>query len=142
MDTGCARFHFPLTRRGNPMRRFIASMLATLVISGFGATVRADADKDAMAILDKAIKALGREEKLGSAKVITWKGKGTINIMGNDNRFTGQVTIQGLDHFRNQFESDNFKGAIVVNGDKGWRKFGDMGGELEKDMLANEKRNV
>jgi hypothetical protein len=124
------------------MKWFIATGFVALVLGFFGSPVRADADKDAKAILDKAIKALGGEEKLSTAKAVTWKIKGTVTFMGNDNMYTGQVTIQGLDHYRNEFEGDNFKGVFVVNGDKGWRKFGDMGAELDKDALANEKRQA
>jgi hypothetical protein len=76
------------------------------------------------------------------AKAFTWKSKGTFSFGGNDSNFTGQTTAQGLDHYRAEFEGDFGKGVVVLNGDKGWRKFGDMGGEFDKDALANEKRNM
>jgi hypothetical protein len=125
------------------MRRCIAFGFVTLVVCSFGILVRADADKDAEAILDKAIKALGGEEKLGAAKAITWKSKGTISFGGNDNEFATQTTAQGLDHYRGEFEG-NFggnmvKGVTVLSGDKGWRKVGDMATDVD---VANEKRNV
>src|SRR4029450_3946468 len=85
-------------------------------------------------------------EKLGAIKAATWKIKGKINFGGNENEFNSAVTVQGLDHYRSEFESqfgDNkFKGVTVVSGDKGWRKFADNSMMLEKDGLANEKRNV
>ena len=46
----------------------------------------------------------------------------------NDNEFTGQSTAQGLDRYRAEFEGEfngnSVKGVTVVDGDKGWRKFG------------------
>src|SRR5262249_13943014 len=65
---------------------------------------------------------------------------------GNDSNFNSQVTVEGLDHIRSEFEGEfggmAVKGALVLNGDKGWRKFGDMTMELDKDTVASEKRNL
>ena len=55
------------------MRRFIGAILVTVVASGLNGSARADDAKDPQAILDKAIKALGGEEKLGKIKAVTWK---------------------------------------------------------------------
>jgi hypothetical protein len=120
-------------------------MLAALVLTGVSSLVRAD-DKDTQSILDKAMKALGGEEKLAAVKAATWKGKGKISFGGNDNEFSSQATVEGLDHFRQEFEGEfggnPVKGVTVLAGDKGWRKFGDMNMELDKDGIANEKRAV
>jgi len=128
------------------MKRFLGAMLVTILVSGLGNLGWAGGDKDAQAVLDKGIAALGGAEKLGAVKAATWKAKGKINFGGNENEFNSAVTVQGLDHYRSEFESqfgDNkFKGVTVVSGDKGWRKFADNSMMLEKDGLANEKRNV
>jgi hypothetical protein len=128
------------------MQRFLGAVLAaTIVVLGPAALVRA-ADPDPGAVLDKAIKALGGEEMLKKAETATWKSKGTLTFNGNDNAFTVQSTTQGLDHYRSVFEGqfgDNeIKAVAVVNGTKGWRKFGDNNMEMGDDELANEKRNV
>jgi hypothetical protein len=127
------------------MRRFIGAAVATLLLAGLGATARAD-DKDTKAILDKAIKALGGEDKLGGVKAATWKAKGTISFGGNESSFTSTTTLQGLDHYRSEFEGEfggnAVKGVVVLDGDKGWRRFGDNQMALDKDGLANEKRSV
>jgi hypothetical protein len=106
---------------------------------------RAD-DKDPKAILDKAIKALGGEENLAKVKSATWKAKGKISFGGTDNEFSSTATAEGLDHLRSEFEGEfggnKVKGVTVLNGDMGWRKFGDMGMELDKDGVANEKRTL
>jgi hypothetical protein len=127
------------------MTRFLGAVLATTLLSAPGGLARAD-DKDTKAILDKAIKAAGGEAKLGKLEAFTWKTKGTITINDTDNPYTSQATVQGLDRFRSEFDAelggDKIKGATVLNKTKGWRKFGDMGGEMDKDALANEKRSV
>jgi hypothetical protein len=123
------------------MKRFLGAALVTVFVATLCRSAPAD-DQDAKAILDKAIKALGGEDRLAKAEAFTWKGKSAINFNGNENEFDGQVTIQGLDHYRNEFGNDQFKGVIVLSGDKGWRKFGDNGGEMEGEAAANEKRNV
>jgi hypothetical protein len=60
--------------------------------------------------------------------------------------FTAQTTVQGLDHYRGEFESEfggmKIKAVSVLSGDKGWSKFGPMNKELEDEALANEKRKL
>src|SRR5262249_14693653 len=122
------------------------ALLSTLLVLALGARARAEGEQDAKAIVDKGIKALGGEEKLAQLKAATWKSKGTVNLGGNDSAFTAEATMQGLDKYRGQFEGEfmgnKIKGVMVVNGDKGWGKFGDMDVELNKDQLANERHNV
>jgi hypothetical protein len=129
------------------MMRFLGAVLATLLVCVCAAagSVRAD-DKDPQPILDKAIKALGGEEKLKKAEIATWKSKGTVTINGDDNKISIQATVQGLDHYRSEFGGEfggnEVKGVAVVNGNKGWRKFGDNSMEMDDDALANEKRAI
>jgi hypothetical protein len=125
------------------MCRLVAAL--PLIILSLGASALG-AEGDAAAIVEKGIQALGGKEKLGQAKVITWKAKGTIKFGDNESEFTSQTTVQGLDRSRGEFEGDfngnKFKGITVIAGDKGWRKFGDMSSEIDGDGLANEKRNL
>jgi hypothetical protein len=127
------------------MKRFLGALFVTIFVLGLGSTSRAD-DADATAILDKAMKALGGADKLSKIEAATWKGKGKITFGDNENEFSGQSTMQGLDHFRSEFEGEfngnTVKGVTVLNGDKGWRRFGDMPMELDQDALANVKRTV
>jgi hypothetical protein len=128
------------------MQRFIGAVLATVLAASLGSPARADDDKDTKAVLDKAIKALGGEENLAKAGTSTWKSKGKLIFGGNENPFTSDTTVQGIDHFRNEFEGEfggnKVKGVVVLAGDKGWRQFGDNNMELDKGGLANEKRTV
>jgi hypothetical protein len=52
------------------------------------------------------------------------------------------VTIKGLDQYRREFGNDQFNAVVVVDGAKGWRRFGENANELEGDGLANEKRAI
>jgi hypothetical protein len=127
------------------MRQFLGAVLGTFLVFSLGMAARAQ-DKNATAILDKAIKALGGEEKLSKVKAFTWKGKGKISFGGTDNTITAQVTVQDLDHYRQEFEGEfmgnKVQGVVVLAGDKGWRHFGDMNTELDKEGVANQKRVV
>ncbi len=128
------------------MTRTIVALLAMAFVSVWSSPGRAAEATDTDAILNKAIKALGGEEKLSKAKNASWKAKGTVSFGGNNNEVTTETTVQGLDHARREFEGDfngnKFKVITVVAGDKGWRKFGDNQMELDKDALANEKRAI
>ncbi len=123
------------------MKRFLVATLMTLFVLAQSSPIRAD-EKDAKAVLDKAIKAIGGEEKLAKVGAFTYKSRGVITFNDNDNAFESQVTIQGLDHHRNDFGNDQFKGVIILNGDKGWRKFGDNLMPLDDFGVAREKRTT
>jgi serine/threonine protein kinase len=101
---------------------------------------------DAAAILDRAINALGGEELLAKAAFASWKSKGTFTFMGNDSAFTNQQTVQGLDHYRQEFEGEfggtQIKGLIIVTGDKGWRKNGDNVEDMDGDAIMTQKRII
>jgi hypothetical protein len=128
------------------MARCIGAVLVAAFAAGLVGPARAEGEQDAKAILDKAIKALGGEDKLSQLKAYAIKGKGTISIGGDDNPFTSQATVQGLDHIRSEFEGEfggnKIKGITVLAGDKGWRKFGDMDLDMDKEAIANEKRSL
>jgi hypothetical protein len=121
-------------------------LVVTFIGLGLGGSAFADGDKDSLAILDKAIKALGGEEKLSGIQAATWKAKGTRSFGGKESEFTSQSTVQGFDHYRREMESEfngnPFKFVMVLNGDKAWRKFGDNNKELDSDAVAAEKRSM
>jgi hypothetical protein len=127
------------------MKPFLRAALAIFFVAATGGPARAD-DKDPLAILDKAIKAAGGEEKLRRLDAMTWKTKASIIINGDSNDITLNSTVQGLDRYRTEFEGkfqDNpFKGIVVLNGNKGWRKFGDEAMDMDEDAVANEKRMI
>jgi hypothetical protein len=99
-------------------------------------------DPSANAVLDKAIAALGGQEKLAKAAVYSWKAKGKVHADGADRPFDSQVTVNGLDQFRREFAFARFNGLLVINGDKGWRRARGNVLELDQTALAYEKRNA
>src|SRR5689334_13594906 len=123
--------------------KWLLSATIVVVLMGCGS---ANADESAArAILDKAIKAIGGEEKLSRIKAFTVKGKGTIVFDGDDVPFTFQTTARGIEQYRSTYEGmaggEDFTGATVIDRDKGWRKHNDQIEKLEGEELANEKRN-
>src|SRR5438105_2103678 len=126
------------------MTKRIGPVLALALVFGLSGPVRAAddkdvkpvLDKDVAAILDKAIKALGGEEPLGKIKMASWKAKTKTTFMGNESDGSSLAIMQGLDHFRQEFEGDfngnKFKAVTVLDGDKGVRKFGDNRTDLDK----------
>ncbi len=123
------------------MRRKVIPLVAAAFYLVSGSLVRAD-DPAAAAILEKAIKALGGEEKLSKAQAISWKAKGKITFQGNENDFDSQVTMQGLDHLRREFGTEQFRVISVVNGDKGWRRARNENRQIEGEGLAAEKQAI
>jgi outer membrane lipoprotein-sorting protein len=123
------------------MTRLLGAALTTAFVFAISGAARAD-DADAKPIIDKAIKALGGEEKLNKVESFSWKSKGTINFNGNENETNGLFTAKGLTHYRRESSNDQFHIVVVLAGDKGWRKFGDDPMELDESGMANEKRNL
>ncbi|MGO9599896.1 MAG: hypothetical protein ACLP7Q_18050 [Isosphaeraceae bacterium] len=127
------------------MRRATGSLFLAATVSLAAMPVRGD-EAQAKAILDKAIKALGGQEKLSKAEAATWKAKAKITIEGNDSEVSTEATVQGLDHFHSVFEGDlggnKVKGESVLSGEKGWRKVGGQILEMEPEQIKNEKRMV
>jgi hypothetical protein len=112
---------------------------------GLAGVSRAE-DKVAMAVLDRAIKALGGEEALARADVVSWKSKGKIYLEGTPNRFTLRTTFKGLDRHRSVFVGD-FDGSevelvTVLDGEKGWRRFNGKTLNLTEHELAGERQNA
>jgi len=122
-----------------------ASAASALLLLGAAGSSRAD-DAKAVEIIDKAVKALGGEEKLSKIRAASWKSEGKVIINGSDNKFATGVTFQGDDRLRVEFEGDfggnTIKGATVLAGDKGWRRINDNQQELDENDVKREKRTL
>lgn len=125
------------------MRGVLRTMVFMFLACGLSAA--ASAADEAKTIVEKAIQAMGGEAKFAAAKAFTWKTKGKLRFGENESEFTAETTFAGLDRYRQEFSGDfggnAFKAVVVLNGDRAWRKFGDMAMEITGDELANEKRN-
>jgi hypothetical protein len=99
---------------------------------------------DPKAVIDKAINALGGETALGKIKAASWKSKGTISFGNNESEVSNTMTMQGMDHFRQEFEGqfggNAVKGVTLLAGDKGSRKFGDNANDMDKAGVENQKQ--
>jgi hypothetical protein len=115
-------------------------LVTTLSFAGLG-PARAD-DKDAKAILENAIKALGGDEKLTKASAHSWKGMGKWHVGAEERDLESHVTANGLEHFRREFTLPQFSGIVVIAGEKGWRKGRNGITELDAAALADQKRWV
>jgi hypothetical protein len=103
-------------------------------------------EQEARAVIDKAITALGGQEKLSKIRAFSVTGKGTVVLAGQDVPFTFRITAQGIERYRSSYEAEfdgqTFKGVTVLDGEKGWRKSEEETKRLDADELANEKRNA
>jgi hypothetical protein len=129
------------------MNRFLAIAFAVLLAQAVPTLASALGDeKDATPILDRAIKALGGEEKLAKASNFSSKAKGTSLIGGIMSPIKVTTTIQGLDRIRqeHEFESDGkpLKSLAIVNGSKGWLKLGDEIMDLGDEDIADGKQGA
>jgi len=115
------------------MKRFhIAFFLAVNLLAPVS-NVTAD-DKDVAAILDKAMKALGGEDKLSKIEAVTWKTTGWMNMLfqGAEHfKCTGELTIAGLDRSRSELimldpGGDKLRIRSILNGDNAWLSWGDV----------------
>jgi hypothetical protein len=121
--------------RGGLMKRAHAAVIAVAVLAVTCGSARAD-DPKAKAILDRAIKALGGEEKLAKIDAFSWKAKLTYGPAGQE--MDAEVIFKGLDHMRRAYGVN----LVVLAGDKGWRKVRDSTKELSDESVAYEKRFI
>src|SRR5437660_633980 len=117
--------------------RVSVSLLCGIVVLVVSAT-RADDSADARAIIDKAIKASGGEEKLAKYKAETFKEKGTYYGMGNGQPYQGTYQVQLPDQFKMEIAGVFI---LVVDGDKGWMKANGNTMDLTKEQLAEHKNS-
>jgi hypothetical protein len=116
------------------MRIILCSFVSICFLVCIGVT-RADDQKDARAIIDKAIKVSGGEKRLSQVKAETWEEKGTYYGMGDGLPYIGKYAAQWPDKFRMEIK-DVF--TIVLNGDKGWvSSFGNVE-QMSKEQLAEQ----
>jgi hypothetical protein len=129
------------------MRTLLGGLLAVSLLA-LGANLGRTDDADTVkAVLDKAIKAIGGEEKLTKLQALTLKGKGTFHEEGRQMPFTGVWQTQGIDKSRSSSTVD-VKGiknteVRILNGNKGWSKSNDDKAEDFSDAdLTEEKESA
>ena len=107
--------------------------------------VRAEGDPT-KAILDRAVKALGGENKLAAAGGLTWKVSGSLEIEGMRIDLSGDWSAQGLDRYRWDAQASVMgrteNATVVAVGGKVWARDGrdrvmDAPKEIVPMLLAN-----
>ena len=114
------------------MRRFLGTAIAAVFYLVSDSFVQAE-DPAAAAVLDKAIKALGGQEKLAKAEALSWRAKWK---QGGIKNYESRATVQGLDHRRIEIGNDQLHIIQVVSGDKGWARHADVTRKLVGEQLA------
>ncbi|HTU92158.1 MAG TPA: hypothetical protein VMF69_18900 [Gemmataceae bacterium] len=108
--------------------------------------VQADEDAKLREVVDRAIKAHGGIDNLTKLKASTSKQKGKFHGLGDALDYTSEEAIQLPDRFRVEVHSkagdQEFTFIQVINGNKGWMKFGDKTNELDKEALAEAKEQM
>src|SRR5688572_20657703 len=104
-------------------RNVLPAMVLAVAVGCSGRSGVTDKD-DARAIIEKAIKAQGGEEKLAPFKAGRWKGKGTMTMQGRTIPVTMELVYELPDKYKSnmQFEVQGRKIEVlqVMEGEKGW----------------------
>jgi hypothetical protein len=128
------------------MSQFRFAVLAVGFVVAGAVPARADDAADAKAIIEKAVKAHGGQEKLDKLPAHIIKFKGTSHATGEGVAVTGEVSSQGADKLRIDIEVDvngqKFPVVILFVGDKGWTKLGKDTTEFDKDQVAESKEQA
>lgn len=126
--------------------RKIVGVLSVLALLAFIIPVRADEDAQVREIIARAIKAEGGSDNLKKFKGSVAKSKGKFYGFGDGVEYTGETSLQLPNRQRIEIASkiggQDFKFTQVVDGDKGWRKFGDKTEEMTKEMLEEAKEEM
>jgi len=115
------------------MKALIGALAIAALLVSAGASRAAD---EPAALVDKAIKAQGREELLAKTKLEQWKAKGTLHAFGMKSPYVGDYAFASPDKFRFDITAD-FGGqkntfTAATDGTTNWEKSGDMVREMEK----------
>jgi hypothetical protein len=115
------------------MRRFHSVFVVAVVLLAPASIATAD-DREVAAIFNKAMKALGGEDKLSKIEAVTWKTTGWMNMLfqGPEHfKCTGELTIAGLDRSTSELimldsGGDKLRIRSILNGDNAWVSWRDV----------------
>jgi hypothetical protein len=116
------------------------AIVGTLLVLGLVGIGRADEGKDARALLDRAIKAMGGEKVLAAEGSLAGKSKGNVVVNNVKMPASNEWTVQGTDRLKWTTEvTINDKPVNITLGldrGKGWLQAGDAkAGDFPKDYL-------
>jgi hypothetical protein len=115
-----------------------SSFLPLTMLFLIGTIVRADDAADAKAIVEKGIKASGRQQG-DKAIAMTWKDKGKFTAAGMAMPYNGEWAFQGPDKYRfvvtAEVEGMNLTFTAIANGAKAWESALGMTQEMTGEKL-------
>ena len=123
------------------MNRRAFGLLATVFSCGFAGAARAE-DVAARAILDKAIKAMGGEDKLNKISSFSWTSTSVAKIGGKPIEMSAVFTFDGLTRVRREFRMGAAPRLTILDRDKGWYVFRREYRQMDGDAVSREKRNI
>jgi hypothetical protein len=125
------------------MRRISCMLVASCLYLGLVLVSRAGQDREADAILDKALKAHLGNAKKDSSIGYKGKNKGTLYILGMEIEFTQEITLHIPKRFKEEMEmtimGQNVKVKTVFDGKNGWIKANDKDIKVSDEILAEFK---
>jgi hypothetical protein len=128
------------------MRKILALAVLGCLLPGAGRAPAADKD-DAVAILDKAIKAQGGAEALAKTAQLIRKGSGTLTLFDTDLAFTDELVVQRPDRLRFTLDvvgadKQKTRAVLVLNKNKGWQENGGVAMELSEARVSELKEEA
>jgi hypothetical protein len=117
---------------GNAMRKSVAILLVAGVLVSARNISRADDQTGARAIVAKAIRMVGGEEKLARYQAQTWRERATYFGMGAPEHSEATYAAQWPDKLKVEIAGEF---TMVVNGDKGWVRTAGKTRDMSKEEL-------
>jgi hypothetical protein len=123
------------------MRCLAISLLLTIP-----ATIQADGSAQALAILNRALRAIGADSRSARLPAATWKVHVTLHGIGDPIVYDGEWAVRPPEKARismtGTFHGRHFERVLVVNGDQGWIKQDGVIEKMERARLTAEKERL
>jgi hypothetical protein len=122
-------------------------VLLPVLVAGFCLTTPVQAQDQARALIDQAIKAHGGADQLVKARAVWDRHRGTIYLMdGTILSFTAESTVQLPGQFKNviqtEFKTTKVTLVQVLNGDAGWQSINGETRPVDEATLAGWKEMI
>jgi hypothetical protein len=122
------------------MRGLCFGAVAFWVLAASATSRDAEADKEARALLDKAIQVAGGEAKLAKLKAVTLKTKAKIRFGDGETNFSGVCSFVGLDRFSIEGEAGGSTLHGVLSPKGAWLKLGARVEEAIPDYVPSLRK--
>src|SRR5437879_552968 len=107
---------------------------------------RADDRAAALAVVGRAIRAHGGEQRLAKAQLVHRTGKGNLLLYGRESPFATDTILQLPDRVRDvidlQVGDQKTRMILIINGDKGWQTSPNGVADMDQDRLAEVREEA